>query len=175
MDAERKLLRHFLAALAYRTQKALRDAPTDFGSFRAAEDVRTPSQILRHMTRVLGYARTLYIGGSYQPNDLPSLQEEVLRFHEILQDLARHIDSAAEPREGMTAARLLQGPFADAMTHVGQLALLRRLAGLPVPPESFIDADIDATRLGPEQADPVSPGMDWPEAPPTWVPPGPKL
>jgi hypothetical protein len=160
MDNERKLLRHFLAALAYRTQKALRNAPADFGSFRAANGVRTPSRILRHMTSVLGYARTFYIGGSYQPNDLPSLQEEVVRFHEMLHDLSRHIESGTEPSDGMTVARLLQGPFADAMTHAGQLALLRRLAGSPVPPESFIDADIDATRLGPDQADPVNPGTD---------------
>ncbi|TMQ59291.1 MAG: hypothetical protein E6K76_05455 [Candidatus Eisenbacteria bacterium] len=67
--------------------------------------------------------------------------------------------------------RLLQGPLSDAMTHVGQLAMLRRLAGAPVPPENFIVADIEGARLGPDQADPVSPDVAWPEAPSTWVPP----
>lgn len=165
MDDKQKLLRHFLAALAYRTQKALRHAPDDFGSFRAADDVRTPSRLLCHMTSVLGYARTFYVGGAYRPNDLPSLQEEIARFHDMLHDLARHLETGTELREGMTAERLLQGPLADAMTHAGQLALLRRLAGSPVPPENFIVADIDPLRLGPEQADPVSPDIDWPEAP----------
>lgn len=64
-----------------------------------------------------------------------------------------------------TAERMLQGPFADAMTHAGQLALLRRPAGSPVPPENFIMADIDASNLGPDQAEPRSPDAEWPEAP----------
>jgi hypothetical protein len=70
----------------------------------------------------------------------------------------------------MSEERLLQGPFSDAMTHAGQLALLRRLAGAPVPPENFIVANIESNRLGPDQAAPVSPDKDWPEAPPDWTP-----
>ena len=171
MDDKQRLLRHFLAALAYRTQKALRDAPADFGSFRAAAGVRTPSELLCHMTGVLGYARTFFVGGTYHPDYLPSLQEEIGRFHDMLHHLAGHIEAGAELREGMTVERLLQGPLSDAMTHAGQLAMLRRLAGAPVPPENFIVADIEGARLGPDQADPVSPDVAWPEAPSTWVPP----
>jgi hypothetical protein len=170
MDDKRQLLRHFLAALAYRTQKALRDAPPDFGSFRAAENVRTPSELVRHMTSVLGYARTFFVGGRYWPEDLPSLEEEISRFHAMLSDLARHLKEGTELREGVTAERLLQGPFADAMTHAGQLAMLRRLAGAPVPPENFIVAEIEATRLGPDQPAPASPDDVWPEAPSGWTP-----
>ncbi|HEX7174844.1 MAG TPA: hypothetical protein VF240_06135 [Pyrinomonadaceae bacterium] len=158
------MLRHFLAALAYRTQKALRDAPAEFGAFRAGDKVRTPAELVRHMTSVLGYARTFFVGGQYRPAPLPSLNEEILRFHEMLEELARHIEAGTPFLEGMTAERLLQGPFSDAMTHAGQLALLRRLAGHPVPPENFIVADIDAARLGPDQAAPISPDDVWPEA-----------
>src|SRR5512134_975044 len=103
MDDERRLLRHFLAALAYRTQKALRDAPTDFGSFRAAGGVRTPSQLVRHMTSVLGYARTFFVGGTYRPESLPSLQDEVVRFHDMLHDLARHLEAGTPLRDCMTS------------------------------------------------------------------------
>ena len=71
----------------------------------------------------------------------------------------------------MSAERLLQGPFSDAMTHAGQLAMLRRLAGVPIPPENFIVAKIDAEHYGPEQAEPVSPDEGWPEAPEGWSPP----
>ena len=91
------------------------------------------------------------------------------RFHAMVEDLAAHLERG-HPLEGTTPARLLQGPFADAMTHAGQLALLRRLAGSPVPPENFIVASIDPGNLGPEQPRPVSPDRSWPEAPPGWRP-----
>lgn len=154
--ATRKLLRHFLAALAYRTQKALRDAPESFADYEAAPGVRTPHDLVRHMTGVLGYARTFFIGGTWHPEKLPSFQEEVLRFHELLDSLGRHLDNDT-PFNGISPERMLQGPFSDAMTHAGQLALLRRLQGSPVPAENFVKADIDATNLGPDQPDPVSP------------------
>jgi len=171
MDRERDLLRHFLGALAYRTQKALRDAPPEFGSFRAGAGVRTPAELLRHMTSVLGYARTFFTGGQYRPDGLPSLLQEVARFHEMLEDVARHLEAGSPLQGGMTVERLLQGPFSDAMTHAGQLGLLRRLAGSPVAPENFIVADVDGRRLGPQQPDPMSPDQEWPEAPAGWVPP----
>jgi hypothetical protein len=170
MDDRRSLLRHFLAALAYRTQKALRGAPEGFGDFRAAEGVRTPSELVRHMTSVLGYARTFFVGGRYWPEPLPSLAEEVARFHEMLGDLALHVGGEAPMPRGVSAERLLQGPLSDAMTHAGQLAMLRRLAGAPVPPENFIVADIEPGRLGAEQAEPVSPDEVGPEAPAGWSP-----
>ena len=168
MEAKRKLLNHFLAALAYRTQKALRDAPDDFGSFRIGDGVRTPAELVRHMTSVLGYARTFFVGGHYRPEPLPSFDEEIHRFHEMLGLLAQHLRNGDSLREGMTEERLLQGPFSDAMTHAGQLALLRRLAGAPVPPENFIVAEIREEQLGPDQAEPVSPDKIWPEAPQGW-------
>lgn len=170
MEDRRKLLNHFLAALAYRTQKALREAPEDFGSFRIIEGVRTPAELVRHMASVLGYARTFFIGGSYWPEPLDTLAEEIERFHENIGLLAQHLRNGDALLDGMTEERLLQGPFSDAMTHAGQLALLRRLAGAPVPPENFIVAEIKEDRLGPEQAEPVSPDKIWPEAPDGWKP-----
>ena len=100
----------------------------------------------------------------------PDLAAEVRRFHAMLADLGAHLERG-DVLTGTTPMRLLQGPFADAMTHAGQLALLRRLAGSPVPPENFIVASIDSGNLGPEQSMPVSPDRQWPEAPPGWRPP----
>ena len=168
MDDKRAMLRHFLAALAYRTQKALRDAPAEFADFEAGARTRTPKELVRHMTSVLGYARTYLVGGSYWPEPLPDLAAEVDRFHEMLADVAGHLERGTPLRDGVTPERLLQGPFADAMTHVGQLAMLRRLAGWPVPPENFIAADVDGARLGPDQPLPASADAVWPEAPPGW-------
>ena len=122
---ERALLRHFLAALAYRTQKALRGAPESFGDFSAGGACRTPTELVRHMTSVLGYARTFFIGGRYWPAPEPDFASEIRRFHAMVEDVAAHLDHG-DALDGTTPRQLLQGPFADAMTHAGQLALLRR-------------------------------------------------
>ncbi len=160
MDPKRRLLKHFLAALAYRTQKALGGAPSDYPSFRAAPGVRTPHELVRHMTSVLGYARTHFTGGTYRPGLLPEFEDEVARFHEMLAELGRHLE-AGTPIRDTTPERLLQGPFSDAMSHAGQLAMLRRLAGSPIPPENFIEAAVDPSNLGANQPDPVSPDRVW--------------
>ncbi len=159
------MLVHFLAAIAYRAQKALRGCPDEFGSFSAGNNVRTPAQLVQHITSVLGYARTFFIGGSFRPEPLPALSDEIERMHQMIESLAEHIRSGAPFLNGLTEERLLQGPLADAMTHVGQLAMLRRLADAPVPPENFIVAEIDAKRLGSDQPEPKSPDEVWPEAP----------
>lgn len=164
MDDRRTLLTHFLAALAYRTQKALRDAPPDFATFRAAPQVRTPHELVHHMDSLLGYARTFFIGGSYRPPAFPDFPSAISHFHETLADLARLLESGT-PMQGITPEILLQGPFSDAMTHAGQLAMLRRLSGSPVPPENFIFATISPANLGADQPLPVAPDKDWPERP----------
>ncbi len=166
MPSERALLKHFLAAIAYRTQKALRDAPAGYASFSAGHGVRTPVEILRHMTSVLGYARTLFLGGSYpfKPEPLATFRDEVGRFHDMVAALGALLDGDVALRE-ISHEQLLQGPLSDVMTHVGQLALLRRLADTPVAPENFIHADVNADRLGPDQPRPARPDEHWPERP----------
>lgn len=164
-DCKTGMLRHFLAALAYRTQKALREAPSDFGDFAAGNLTRTPRDLVQHMTSVLGYARTFFRGGSYRPAPLPSLEGEVERFHEMLADLSAHLE-AGDPLVDMTPEQLLQGPFSDAMTHAGQLAMLRRLHGSPVPPENFSLAEVDRSNVGEDQASPRSPSREWTEESP---------
>jgi hypothetical protein len=133
---KRAMWQHFLAALAYRTQKARRGAPAGFAAFRPGNQTRTPKDLLRHMSSVLGYARTFFIGGSYQAEPLKSIEDEIVRFHSLLEHLTEHLHNAT-PLAGITEEQLLQGPLSDAMTHAGQLALLRRLAGVPVAPENF--------------------------------------
>jgi len=162
MQVKRRMLKHYLAALAYRTQKALRGAPDSFADFRVKPGVRTPHEIVLHMTGVIGYARTFFIGGEWHPEKMPSFNEEIRRFHELLEDLGRHLDDDT-PIINTTPEKLLQGPFSDAMTHAGQLIMLRRLSSNPVPPENFIMADIDPQNLGPDQPAPVSPDEKWVE------------
>ncbi|MCP3958121.1 MAG: hypothetical protein GY719_09735, partial [bacterium] len=116
------------------------------------------------MDSVLGYALTQFEGGRYRNAPLDDFQHEIRRFHGKLEALSRHLEHGT-PLRDTTPERMLQGPFSDAMTHAGQLAMLRRLSGSPVPPENFIAADVDAENLGPDQAAPVSPDEEWPEAP----------
>lgn len=161
---KRKLLRHFLAALAYRTQKAIRGAPTSFHEFNVGSEARTPHQLICHMTNVLGYARTYFVGGNSDPQKPSNWDDDVRAFHEMLAHMGKLLDSE-NPLIHTTEEKMLQGPFSDAMTHVGQIAMLRRLAGTPIPPENFIKADVRPDNLTTDQAEPVSPDKDWPEAP----------
>lgn len=170
MTESRQLLQHFLAALAYRTQKALRSAPPGFADFRAGTNMRTPHEIVWHMTGVIGYARTFLRDGVFEPPRLGSLDEEIERFHSTLAELQRDFAD-----DSLTAAisdkQFLQGPLADAMTHAGQLAMLRRIFGDPVAPENFIFAGIRTDNVSAEQPMPAAPDPGWsPEQPPK--PPG---
>ncbi|HVG31377.1 MAG TPA: hypothetical protein VM864_16825 [Pyrinomonadaceae bacterium] len=159
-DGKRALLRHFLAALAYRTQKALRGAPAGFADFEAGAGARTPRELVRHMTGVLGYARTFFVGGVFRAEPLATFEAEIERFHSVVADVAALLAAGATPK-GLTPEQLLQGPFADAMTHAGQIAMLRRLAGSPVESENFIFADVSAERLGADQPPPIAPTPRW--------------
>jgi hypothetical protein len=159
------MLRHFLAALAYRTQKAVRGAPEGFADFEPGNQIRSPKELIRHMTSVLGYSRTFFIGGSYRPEPLESFEAEIDRFHSMLELLSKNLAGGDRLLDDLTEEKLLQGPFSDAMTHAGQLAMLRRLFGEPVPPENFVFAKIDSANLSANQANPASPDDRWPESP----------
>ena len=170
MTPSRALLRHFLAALAYRTQKALRGAPADFAEYRAGRHVRTPHELVWHMTGVIGYARTMLRGGAFTPPRLATFAEEIARFHDTLGALRDDLADASLTAS-ISDEQFLQGPLADAMTHAGQLALLRRLAGSPVASENFIFAAISADNVSAGQPDPAAPDEWWsPDQPPQ--PPG---
>ncbi len=170
MTESRKLLQHFLAALAYRTQKGLRGAPPGFADFRAGVHVRTPHELFWHMTGVIGYARTMFTGDRFTPERMPTFADEVERFHETLAALSDDFANPSLPAR-ITDEQFLQGPLADAMTHAGQLAMLRRMAGSPVPSENFIFANIEAANVSADQPDPVAPDEWWrPDQPPQ--PPG---
>jgi len=156
----RKLLQHFLAALAYRTQKALRGAPPGYSDYRAEINTRTPHELMWHMTGLMGYARTMLRGGTSEPPWLPVFSDEVARFHSLLHEL---LGDFANPSllARISDEQFLQGPLADAMTHAGQLAMLRRLAGAPVPSEDFVYARIAADNVSAEQPAPVAPDLRW--------------
>ena len=170
MTESRRLLQHFLAALAYRTQKALRGAPPSFADFRIGPTTRTPHELLWHMTGVIGYARTMLHGGTFMPPQV-RFAEEIVRFHDTLAALRADFGD-----ESLTARisdqQFLQGPLSDAMTHAGQLAMLRRLAGAPVASENFIFAEIQSDNVTPNQSEPAAPDAWWnpddPPRPPGW-------
>ncbi|HVS80128.1 MAG TPA: hypothetical protein VHE60_00170 [Pyrinomonadaceae bacterium] len=152
-DQKRELLRHTLATLAYRGAKAVRGAPDSFASFRASETTRTPAQILAHIGDLLDWALSIAKGAEIWHNaePLPWI-EEVARFHEALERFDNYLASDVELAG--TCERLFQGPIADALTHVGQLTMLRRIAGGPVRGENYSRAKIEAGRVGAEQGAP---------------------
>jgi len=150
---EIRLLRHALAALAYRGGKALRGAPVGFGDFRVAAGTRTPLEILAHVGDLFDWAIHLAEGEHLWQDSTPiSWEREVERFFAGLG--AFDVRLCASRPLGSTPERLFQGPVADAFSHVGQIAMLRRLAGSPVRGENYFRAEIALGRLGAEQATP---------------------
>jgi len=152
-DPQRQFLRHTLATLAYRGGKALRGAPAEFSGFRVAEGSRTPGEILAHLGDLLDWALSMAEGDQRWQNSAPAAWEDgVRRFHAGLQAFDDYLASS-EPL-AVSAESLFQGPIADALTHVGQIAFLRRVSGSPVKGENYFKAEIVAGRVGPEQAAP---------------------
>ncbi len=152
-DPRRALLRHTLATLAYRGAKACRGAPPEFASFRAGDTTRTPAQILAHIGDLLDWALHLCRGEHvWKENDPLPWSDGVARFHAALDRLDAELASGAPLQ--CSDEKLFQGPIADALTHVGQITLLRRMAGSPIRGENYFKADIAAGRVSAEQASP---------------------
>ena len=148
---ERALLRHTCATLAYRAEKVLRDPPVGFAQHRLADGLRTPLEIVGHLGDLIEWGLSLAQGvWKWTPGSTGDWGADVARFFGALARLDAHLASTAEL--GHPAGLLFQGPIADALTHVGQLAMLRRSAGAPVRPESYARAEIVAGRVGPEQS-----------------------
>jgi len=146
-----EMMRHMLATLAYRTQKALQGAPPGFARFEAGAGVRTPHALVNHMTHLIGYTLSGLRGDAMTAvEELDDFSAEVERFHGLLEELSGQLTETSF-EQGETADRLLQGPLSDAMTHVGQLALLRRLAASPVAPENYFRASISRDNLSADQ------------------------
>lgn len=150
-DPGREFLRHTVATLAYRGAKVLRGAPAGFASFRAGEGTRSPGEIVAHLGDLLDWALSI-ARGEQEWKDSPALDGEAgaARFFESLGRFDAHLASSAPLAD--SAEKLFQGPVADALAHVGQIAMLRRLAGSPIRGENYHRADIVAGRLGPGQA-----------------------
>ena len=151
LDAKRAMLRHTLATLAYRGAKAIANAPENFAVFRTHQTTRTPGEILAHVGDLLDWAlRTAQ--GEYKftvSSPLP-WEQEGSRFFAALTALDSYL--ASDGPLGFPAEKIFQGPIADALTHVGQIALLRRMAGAPIRAESYFRAEIEAGRVGPDQS-----------------------
>jgi hypothetical protein len=152
MDEKREMLRHSLATLAYRAARTLEGAPEEFAEFN--EVGRQPVQILAHMGDLFDWALSTAAGQQRwrDSKPLPWLAERQ-RFFTLLQELDAFLASTAPLQAPVE--RLLQGPVADALTHVGQLAMLRRLAGSPTPGENFYVAHIAVGQVGADQPAPV--------------------
>jgi hypothetical protein len=153
-DSARQLLRHTVATLAYRGGKAVRGAPGAFGGFHVANESRTPVEILAHIGDLLAWALSIASGKQQWSASAPlPWPNEVDRFFALLDAFESYLASDAELHA--TPEKLFQGPIADALTHVGQIAMLRRLAGAPVRGENYHVANIAAGRVGPDQPAPV--------------------
>jgi hypothetical protein len=152
-DPKRELLRHTLATLAYRGGKAVRHAPDGFAEFQAGSGLRTPGQILAHIGDLLDWGLSIAMGQrTWQDSKPLPWAKEVERFFAALKKFEDFLASG-EPVQA-SIEKIFQGPVADALTHVGQINILRRLAGAPVKGESYYEAAIETGRVGADQAKP---------------------
>ncbi len=150
----RQFLRHTVATLAYRTSKALRDAPASFASFSTGEYGRTPVQIVAHMGDLFDWALSIAKGKQTWQNSTPlPWSQEVARFFKTLQTFDDFL--ASDAPLAAPVEKLFQGPVADALTHTGQIAMLRRLAGCAIRGENYHKAEINIGQVSAEQASPV--------------------
>jgi hypothetical protein len=149
-DPQRQLIRHLLATLAYRTAKALRGAPEGFADYQAPGGVKTPVGVLAHMGDLMEWALRMAQGNREwrEVSPLP-LDLESQRFFGSLKGLDDFLASDAPLQ---SVERLLQGPIVDAITHAGQLAMLRRQAGAPIRAEAYFISEISLGRVGADQA-----------------------
>ncbi len=153
VDHGRQLLRHTVATLAYRGGKAVRGAPDSFADFQVREGTRMPAQILAHIGDLMDWAYSQAKGAEEWHTSTPlPWPQEVDRFFAAVRTFDDYLASQA-PLE-TPAERLFQGAVADALTHVGQIAMLRRLAGSPVKGENYSRAEIVAGRVGADQTAP---------------------
>jgi hypothetical protein len=153
-ESARALLRHLTATLAYRAAKALRDVPADFAVFLAGSTTRRPVEIVAHMADLMVWAHSLARGEhKWTAGGSDAWDVEVQRFFAAVATLDAQLEQHP-PHEG-AVEQLIQGPLADALTHVGQLALLRNLAGHAVRPENYARARVRSGSVGLEQAAPV--------------------
>jgi len=150
----RAVLRHLVATLAYRAAKVLREVPSGFEAATFGPSTRRPVLIVAHMADLMTWALTLARGESiWTAAGSDNWDVEVRRFFDGLAAVDRELSS--EGAFTGSVEKLIQGPLADALTHVGQLAILRGMTGAPIRPESYARADIAPGRVGLEQAPPV--------------------
>jgi len=150
VNETRQFLRHATATIAYRGAKAMRGAPPEFAHFKASPSTRTPLEIVAHLGDLLEVSAARLRGPSrWNPQPPDTWAKQVARFHAALAS----IDEALASNQPIEVAlgQWYQGPFADALTHVGQLAMLRRMSGHPMKGESYFYATIEPGRVGPDQ------------------------
>ncbi len=155
MHADREFLRHTVATLAYRGGKVVRDAPANLATLKLRDTTRTPLEILAHVNDLLDWAMRMANSEFRWTTSTPeSWDAEVARFFATLPQL----DAALGTEASIDERKIFQGPIADALTHIGQIAMLRRIAGAPVRAENYFKADIAAGRVGREQ---TVPKVEW--------------
>lgn len=149
----RELLRHAVATIAYRGGKALRGAPESFATFQICDASRVPGQLVAHIGDLFDWALTMAQGQKvWKASEPLPWDKEVERFFGTLGKFDEYLASS-EPLH-LSAEELMQGPVADALTHIGQIAMLRRVAGAPIRAENYVVAEIVAGRTGADQAAP---------------------
>jgi hypothetical protein len=149
LDLKREVLRHMVATVAYRGGLAVVDAPESFAGFRATSTTRTPGELLAHIGDLLEGSLHLVKGEMVYLTSTPlPWKDELTRFFSAVKNLDSYL--ASEAPLACPVEKLVQGPIGDALTHVGQIVMLRRMAGNPIRPAAYFTAEIVAGEINEE-------------------------
>ncbi|MHA1713957.1 MAG: hypothetical protein ACTSW4_08030 [Candidatus Ranarchaeia archaeon] len=138
------LIRHLLASYAYRLRKITENVSPNFWDFAVGSEVRTPSQIINHMISLLIFACSFFDKSFHEKRVLMDKKKMLADVNALLLCLDNYLTEDSSLYKGLAYEKLIQGPIVDLITHVGQLAMIRKISGNPIKKEKFVDADIQA-------------------------------
>ncbi len=140
MNQNSHFIQHFLKVLSYRFEKAIHNAAESYPKHASGHGIRTPLELLGHMNGVLEFAISSLKNQPRRNIPEQSWQEQITLYYEKLKELNQLMQENSFDTD--TLERILQGPLADAMTHIGQLAMMRRLANSAIAGENYFAADM---------------------------------
>lgn len=137
-DANGVVMR-LLDGLGYRFQWATEGLTAEDAAFTPGQGCMTIGELAEHVWGLVNWVHISMLGeglGESPAPDIETGRRQICRMLYALRTYVSAIDQEslfAIEINGLPFWHIVNGPLSDALTHTGQIALLRRLNGNPVP------------------------------------------